>query len=95
MSLAKLMCSRFKGIKGVIQVAAAAQEKSNTAFPNTIADQFRWLYRLKVGRYYRFLYMIFCTVIIQEPKEPGELGIRQIKELLLTMVNEIFRCVDN
>ena len=36
-----------------------------------------------------------CTVIIQEPKEPGELGIRQIKELLLTMVNEIFRCVDN
>ena len=103
MSLAKLMCSRFKGIKGVIQVAAAAQEKSNTAFPNTIADQFRWLYRLKVGRYYRyvskFLFMIFsckcCTVIIQEPKEPGELGIRQIKELLLTMVNEIFRCVDN
>ena len=47
----------------------------------------------------KFLFMIFsckcCTVIIQEPKEPGELGIRQIKELLLTMVNEIFRCVDN
>ena len=55
MSLAKLMCSRFKGVKGVIQVATAAQEKNNTAFPNTIADQFRWLYRLKVDRYYRYI----------------------------------------
>ena len=36
-----------------------------------------------------------CCTVVQEPKEPGELGIRQIKELLLTMVNEIFRCVDN
>ena len=79
MSLAKLMCSRFKGIKGVIQVAAAAQEKSNTAFPNTIADQFRWLYRLKVGRYYgyvsKFLYnMIFpANVVLSSSRNPKSL----------------------
>ena len=77
MSLAKLMCSRFKGIKGVIQVAAAAQEKSNTAFPNTIADQFRWLYRLKVDiidMYLNFYLRYFpANVVLPSSRNPKSL----------------------
>ncbi len=41
--------------------------------PKCMADQFRWLYRLK------------------EPNKPGALGIRQIKELLMSMISEMYR----
>ena len=41
--------------------------------PKCMADQFRWLYRLK------------------EPNKPGALGIRQVKELLMSMISEMYR----
>ena len=41
--------------------------------PQSMADQFRWLYRLK------------------EPNKPGALGIRQVKELLMSMISEMYR----